>query len=81
MSIGFSSSSTSLLASGVFTCLKVRQSVFSRLTLSSKLTITLDDHKVLTTIAALALTVNRYGRVAGLSIGGLLQGLIFFVSY
>ncbi|KAG9015107.1 hypothetical protein FRB94_004226 [Tulasnella sp. JGI-2019a] len=56
MSIGFSSSSTSLLASGVFTCLKV-----------------------LSTTVALAFTINRFGRVQGLTIGGILQGIIFFI--
>ncbi|KAG8937325.1 hypothetical protein FRC02_000095 [Tulasnella sp. 418] len=54
-SIGFSSNSTSLLASGVFTCLKFT-----------------------TTIAAIILTVNRYGRVVGLSVGAFIQGVIFF---
>ncbi|KAG8908521.1 hypothetical protein FRB99_005881 [Tulasnella sp. 403] len=53
-SIGFSSSSTSLLASGAFTCLKV-----------------------LSTIVALVVTVDRYGRVSGMTIGGLLQGTLF----
>ncbi|KAG8859377.1 hypothetical protein FRB96_004592 [Tulasnella sp. 330] len=56
MSIGFSSRSTSLLASGVFTCLKV-----------------------VSTIVALIFTINRYGRVQGLTVGGLLQGIIFFI--
>lgn len=56
MSIGFSSRSTSLLASGVFTCLKVA-----------------------TTALALLTTVHRFGRVISMSVGGALQGILFFL--
>ncbi|KAG8954453.1 hypothetical protein FRC04_011780 [Tulasnella sp. 424] len=56
MSIGFSTQSTSLLASGVFTCLKV-----------------------FTTALALMTTVHRFGRVISMSVGGALQGLLFFI--
>ncbi|KAG8909953.1 hypothetical protein FRC00_009146 [Tulasnella sp. 408] len=55
-SIGFSTRSTSLLASGVFTCLKV-----------------------FTTALALLTTVHRFGRVISMSVGGALQGLLFFL--
>lgn len=36
--------------------------------------------KVFTTALALMTTVHRFGRVISMSVGGALQGLLFFVS-